>query len=141
MNFNLPLSIHIKTKGGFETIWNEERQANRNLKFYKSFKCTFERQSYIDIDLSYNELTKCSQFRMSSHKYNIETGRCGSKNGNILHRTCEHCTTEDKETVGFLFECPFCDTISSLHALGITTTSRMTMKPDLIHNLIHTPCV
>ena len=96
-----------------------------SLKFYNSFKCTFERESYIDFDLSYNELKRLSQFRMSSHKYNIETGRYGSKNGNILHRTCEHCTTEDKETIGLLLECPFLtqflrmNNISSLHALVI----------------------
>ena len=119
---NYPSQFRSRLRGGFETIWNQERQANRKLKFYNSFKCTFERESYIDIDLSYNELKRLSQFQMSSHKYSIETGRYGSKNGNILHRTCEHCTTEDKERVGLLFECPFFDPIleeSSLHALGI----------------------
>ena len=68
-----------RLRGDFETIWNQEHQGNRKLKFYNSFKCTYERESYIDSDLSYNELKRVSQFRMSSHKYNIETWRYGSK--------------------------------------------------------------
>ena len=63
---------------------------------------------------------------MSSHKYNIETGRYGSKNGNILHRTCEHCTTEDKETVGLLLECPFFDPILEDEQHILTTCPRYT---------------
>ena len=102
--FNYPSQFRSSLRGEFETIWNQERQANQKFKFYNSFKCTFECESYIDIDLSYNELKRLSQFRMSSHKYNIETGRYRSKNGTFS-------TTEDKETVGLLFECPFFDPI------------------------------
>ena len=132
---NYPSQFRSSLRGEFETIWNQERQANRKLKFYNSFKCTFERESYIDFDLSYNELKRLSQFRMSSHKYNIETGRYGSKNGNILHRTCEHCTTEDKETVGLLLECPFFDPIleDEQHILTTCpryTAARLKMKPE-----------
>ena len=52
----------------------EPRTSSKSeVKVLQFFKCTFERESYIDIDLSYNELKRLSQFRMSSHKYNIET--------------------------------------------------------------------
>ena len=66
---NYPSQFRSRLRGEFETIWNQECQANRKLKFYNSFKCTFERESNIDFDLSYNELKRLSQFRMSSHKY------------------------------------------------------------------------
>ena len=66
-------------------------------------------------------LKRLSQFRMSSHKYNIETGRYGKKQTNILNRICEYCTTEDNETIGLLYECPFFEPIveDENHVLNI----------------------
>ena len=46
-----------------------------------------------------------------STNYNIETGRYGSKYGNVLNRTCEHCSTDDKETLELLKESPFFEPI------------------------------
>ena len=50
-------------------------------------------------------------FRMSSYKYNIETGRYGSKYGNFLNRICEHCLKNNKETLQLLKESPFFESI------------------------------
>ena len=66
---------------------------------------------------------------MSSHKYNIETGRYGSKYGNVFYRICEHRSTDDKETLELLQESPFFEPIvedefpvlnSSAHVMQIT---------------------
>ena len=63
---------------------------NRKLAFYNSAKLTFEPERYIDSNIGYKDLKRLSQFRMSSHKYNIETGRYGKKQTNILNRICEY---------------------------------------------------
>ena len=61
--------------------------------------------------LGYKDLKRTAQFRMSSHQNNIETGRYGFKYGNVLNRICEHCSTDDKETLELLKESPFFESI------------------------------
>ena len=95
----------------FKQIWENERQDNRKLVFYNSIKTTFEPEKYIDGQLKHKELKRTAQLRMSSHKYNIETGRYGTKHGNVLNRICEYCSTEDKVILEFLRECPFFEPI------------------------------
>ena len=82
---------------------------------------------YVDINLSQKELNRLSQLRMSSHKYNVETGRYGSKHGNIINRICGHCTSDDKETIEFLQECPFFDPIveDEFHILTLYMSARL----------------
>ena len=71
--------------GDFERTWDSERQANRKLVvFYNSFKSSFGSEKYVDNHLGYKNLKSTAQFRMSSHTYIIETGRYGSKYGNVL---------------------------------------------------------
>ena len=108
---NYPSQLRSRLRTDFEEIWNQERQQNRKLKFYNMIKLGFAKEMFVDINLSHKELKRLSQLRMSSHKYNIETGRYGSKHGNIMNRICGHCTSDDKETIGFLQECPFFDPI------------------------------
>ena len=91
--FNDPSQLISRLMGDFERTWDSERQENRKL--------------VLDAQLEYKDLKRTAQFRMSSHKYNIETGRYGSKYGNVLNRICEHCSTDDKETLELLQECPF----------------------------------
>ena len=72
---------------------------------------------------------------MSSHKYNVETGRYGSKHGNIINRICGHCTSDDKETIGFLQECPFFDPIveDEFHILTqcpLYMSARQKLRPE-----------
>ena len=113
--------ISLHTREDFKQTWNEERMQNRKLAFYNSAKLTFEPERYIDSNIGYKDLKRLSQFRMSSHKYNIETGRYGKKQTNILNRICEYCTTEDNETIGLLYECPFFEPIveDENHVLNI----------------------
>ena len=53
--------------------------------------------------------------------YSIETGRYGSKHGNVLNRICDFCSTEDKEVLDLLKECPFFEPIieDEWHILNI----------------------
>ena len=121
---NFPSQLRSRLREDFKQTWNEERMQNRKLAFYNSAKLTFEPERYIDSNIGYKDLKRLSQFRMSSHKYNIETGRYGKKQTNILNRICEYCTTEDNETIGLLYECPF------LSQLLKTKTMSSTFVPD-----------
>ena len=118
---NFPSQLRSRLREDFKQTWNEERMQNRKLAFYNSAKLTFEPERYIDSNIGYKDLKRLSQFRMSSHKYNIETGRYGKKQTNILNRICEYCTTEDNETIGLLYECPFFEPIveDENHVLNI----------------------
>ena len=59
------------------------------------------------MNLKFNQLKRLAQFRMSAHRYNIETGRYGIKRDNILNRICRHCSNEDDLTLQLLSELPF----------------------------------
>ena len=108
---NYPSQLRTRLMEDFKCIWDRERQQNRKLVFYNSIKSSFEPEKYIDAHLGYKDLKRIAQFRMSSHKYRIETGRYGSQYGNVLNRICEHCSTADRETLELLKECPFFDPI------------------------------
>ena len=79
------------------------------LKTYSKFKTEFKMEPYLlDIKNKAHRVS-LSQFRCSSHKLNIETGRYK----NIAHsdRLCPFCTTneiEDEEH--FLCKCKFYET-------------------------------
>ena len=86
---NFPSQLRSRLREDFKQTWNEERMQNRKLAFYNSAKLIFEPERYIDSNIGYKDLKRLSQFRMSSHKYNIETGRYGKKQTNILNRICD----------------------------------------------------
>ena len=46
------------------------------------------------------------QFRSSSHRYNIETGRYGGNKNAQTSRVCWNCSTNDKEALELLCELP-----------------------------------
>ena len=108
---NYPSQLRARLMGDFEDSWQSERQLNRKLGFYNSIKTTFKPEKYIDANLAYKDLKRTAQFRTSSHKYSIETGRYGSKHGNVINRICDFCSSEDKEALELLKECPFFDPI------------------------------
>ena len=108
---NYPSQLRARLMEDFKQSWDSERHCNRKLAFYNSIKTSFGPEKYIDVQLKHKELKRTAQFRMSSHKYNIETGRYGSKYGNILNRICGCCSTEDQDTLEFLRECPFFEPI------------------------------
>ena len=108
---NYPSQYRARLMGDFEETWQREKLCNRKLGFYNSIKSTFEAEKYIDANLSHKNMKRIAQLRTSSHKYSIETGRYGSKHGNVINRICDFCCTEDKEALELLKECPFFDPI------------------------------
>ena len=95
IRLNYPSQLRSRLMGDFERTWDSERQANHKLVVYNSFKSSFGSEKYLYAQLGYKHLKRTAQFRKSSHKYNIETGRYGSKYGNVLNRICEHCSTKE----------------------------------------------
>ena len=78
-----PSRLRSLLKEKFEQIWDSERHQNKKLSFYNSIKKTFSFEHYLNINLKINELKRVAQFRMSAHKYNVETGRYGIKRNNV----------------------------------------------------------
>ena len=92
----------------FRAQWNLERATNRKLGLYNSIKTCFGPEPYLSSDLPEQHAKRLAEFRMSSHRYNIETGRHGvSKRGDILHRICYQCSTNDRKVMANLKELPF----------------------------------
>ena len=110
-----------------------ERATNKKLGFYNSVKTNFGLEPYLKSDIPHQHLKRFAEFRMSSHRYNIETGRHGlSKQGDILHRICYQCSTNDKQVLENLKELPFfCPIIEDeCHILRTCT-----LYEDLRHKL------
>ncbi|KAL5265627.1 hypothetical protein ACHWQZ_G006370 [Mnemiopsis leidyi] len=122
-----------QSKGLFIAQWNMERATNKKLGFYNSVKTNFGLEPYLKSDIPHQHLKRFAEFRMSSHRYNIETGRHGlSKQGDILHRICYQCSTNDKQVLENLKELPFfCPIIEDeCHILRTCT-----LYEDLRHKL------
>ena len=116
-----PSKLRTLLKANFEETWDSERHQNRKLSFYNSIKKSFAFEHYLDINLKMQEQKRVAQFRMSAHKYNVETGRYGMKRKNVLNRICTQCSTDDEEALQFLSECPFFNPIveDEYHILNV----------------------
>ena len=114
-----PCEIKNAMKDSFVDHWNRERKINRKLGFYNTIKEDFGCENYLDLDLSHQHLRRLTQFRTSSHRYKVETGRHGVQRNNVLNRVCNHCSTTDLETMNFLAALPTFDPIieDELHVL------------------------
>ena len=74
------------------------------LRFFKLFKHTFERESYLD-NLNCFQLRKTvSKFRCSDHRLEVEVGR--HKNTPAGERICQLCRGNTETETHFLTECP-----------------------------------
>ena len=110
-SYTYPSQIRSGLKTWFEETWNSERQQNRKLCFYNQIKESFGTELYLTLNLGYWESKRIAQFRTSSHRYNIETGRYGLKRSDIIHRVCTTCSHNEDGTVSLLSELPFFDPI------------------------------
>ena len=105
-----PNQMRNSLKKTFREIWETERKLNRKLDFYNSVKDTFQCEPYLNIGLSFQDQKRLAQFRTSSHKYKVETGRYGQKRNSVINRICDHCSP-DNETVTHLSVMPFFEPI------------------------------
>ena len=128
-----PQAIRERSRHLFKAQWNLERTTNKKLGFYNSIKACFGAELYLSSDIPQQHVKKLAEFRMSSHRYNIETGKHGvSKRGDILHRICYQCSTNDQKVLANLKELPFfCPIIEDEYHVLRTCT----LYEDLRHKL------
>ena len=104
--------ISLKIKDHFaqkinETLFNDNRQGNmkNKLRSYRLFKKELNYESYIDIIKNPYMRASLTQFRLSAHQLNIETGRHHKMA--LEKRICKCCkTNEIEDEMHFLFNCP-----------------------------------
>ena len=101
-----PNQIRRELKAVFEENWNKERIDNKKLSFYNTVKTNFDTELHLSIKLGYTESKRLMQFRSSSHRYNIETGRYGGNKNAPTSRVCWNCSTNDKDALELLCELP-----------------------------------
>ena len=96
-----------------------DRANNNKLRFYNEIKNDFHEEKYLRLDLSASSSRAISRLRTSSHIYNVETGRYGTKRVNVLNRVCKHCYTDDEESWNSLLQLPFAEPVieDELHVL------------------------
>ncbi|KAL5257722.1 hypothetical protein ACHWQZ_G012592 [Mnemiopsis leidyi] len=102
-----PQAIRERSRELFIAQWNMERATNKKLGFYISVKTNFGLEPYLKSDIPHQHLKRFAEFRMSSHRYNIETGRYGLSKEDIFQRICYQCSTNDKQVLENLKEPPF----------------------------------
>ena len=113
---NNSTSCRTKATDNFIDFWNGSRVKSTKLKFYNSVKTDFAAESYLHIPNKKGG-NYISKIRMSSHKFNIETGRHSTKRLSPHFKACSFCTDEDQ--LEMLVSLPFIDVIEEdeLHVL------------------------
>ena len=63
----------------FVKQWESECSQNRKLGFHNSIKTSIGSERYLGVELNHQQAKRIAQVRTSSHRFNIETGRHGSR--------------------------------------------------------------
>jgi len=111
-NSKMPVSLtHCKSlsRTHYYEKWLHEVKNVAKLRTYQQFKCTFECEQYLNMDLQKNERSIMAQFRCGTLPLRIETGRfVGEK---PEQRLCIFCNSDSIESeLHFLVECGYYDT-------------------------------
>ena len=85
--------------------WNESRYSKPKLRYYNMFKSDFEREDYLNLNISKRQRSIFSQFRAGILPLNVETGRF--RNIDLSERLCNLCPlSEVEDEYHFLCICP-----------------------------------
>ena len=84
-------------------VFLREGQTSK-LRFYKLFKTTFSRESYLDMIPNFHLRKAITKFRCSDHTLEIETGR--HKKLRVEERICKLCKNSVETELHFLQICP-----------------------------------
>ena len=105
---NLPSIVYNELKRRFTNLWQNNlsecvRNEKGKLRTYGLYKTRLIREKYFSI--SKPEVLKCfTNFRISSHKLEIETGRY--RDVPAVDRKCKLCASDSVEDeIHFIFEC------------------------------------
>ena len=121
----------------FDDTRKDPNEMNK-LRTYREFKNTIKYEPYLDLNIKKDTIKKYTQFRLSSHKLQIETARHlkQSKDRNekkIQARKCKLCNdNQDEDELHFMLNCKSYDIqrntfIREIHNI-CTNTTLLTMK-------------
>ena len=79
------------------------------LRFYKTFKNSFDREPYLDLVSDFHLRKIITKFRCSDHPLEIEKGR--HKKLKIEERVCKLCNSDVETEIHFLQSCPVYESI------------------------------
>ena len=115
---NMPNKTNFKKKSGklttsflkskFDRYWldcinetkttNNDQQDHNKLRTYKTYKCSFSREPYIDLVKNRNQRSSLSRLRTGSHFLGIERGRWTRPVTPLDKRTCPYCSPPSTRT-------------------------------------------
>ena len=84
--------------------WTVINDQGSKLRFYKTFKISFEIEPYLDYVDCFQKRKVVSKFRCSDHRLEIEIGR--HKKLEVEQRTCQLCRGNVETEIHVLQECP-----------------------------------
>ena len=101
-----------KLKGKIVEQWGTYMSnigSGNKLRFYKTFKCSFNREPYLESVFDFDLRKVITKFRCSDHLLEIEKGR----HRNLLpeERICKLCLTDGETELHFLQICPVYESI------------------------------
>ena len=79
------------------------------LRFYKTFKKEFSRESYLNTVTDFHLRKVITKFRCSDHLLEIEKGR--HRKLNVEERICKVCLTDVESELHFIQKCPVYESI------------------------------
>ena len=102
-NFNQIFKKIVKDNSLQE--WYSDINETSKAYHYKIFKCIFESENYLSLDIPAKYIHTFSKFRCSSHKLFVETGR--HRDIPYHHRICSLCTLNQiEDEFHFMCICP-----------------------------------
>ena len=85
--------------------WYSDVNETSKAYHYKNFKCIFESEKYLSLDIPAKYIHTFSKFRCSSHKLFVETGR--HRDISYQQRICSLCTLHEiEDEFHFMCICP-----------------------------------
>ena len=93
-------------------------------------KDSSECELYLKIGLCKHDQKRMAQFRTSSHRYKVETGRYGLKRNSVVNRICEYCSP-DVDVVPHLSVLPLFESIIEDEEHTLYTQERKQLKSPL----------
>ena len=96
----------VKLKGKIIEQWDTHMSnigSGSKLRFYKTLKCSFNRESYLDSVSDYDLRKVITKFRCSDHSLEIEKGR--HRKLAVEERVCKLCLTDVETEWHFLQSC------------------------------------
>lgn len=105
-NIEIPIAnIKQRILDIYKQSWYSDINNSARLKSYYFFKHEFDVEKYLDLNIEHKYIRCLTQFRLSSHKLNVEVGRYTRTPREL--RLCKSCTMQTIESeYHFLLVCP-----------------------------------